>query len=657
MTEQDKTILTQIANTIRGLSIDAIAAANSGHPGLPLGCAELGAYLYAKHLRYHPQQPNWINRDRFILSAGHGSMLLYSCLHLAGYDVSLENLKNFRQLHSPTAGHPELGELPGIETTTGPLGQGVAAGIGMALAHKHLAAKFKQLPLNDSKVYILAGDGCIMEGISSEASAFAGHLNLNNVVVIYDSNDICLDGPTTECHTEDVQKRYEAYGWDVQTINGHDFDDIEKGLNTAKTNTKPTLIIAKTTIGQGSPSFAGTSDVHGKPLTAEEIEKTKANLGIEQAAFHVPEDVKAYFEAHNAELSSLTMEWIDTLNILRTEDKAVYQEWEAINKKALPANIDEILQNSSTKPGAATRALSNGVLQTIAENIPFVVGGSADLSCSDSTLMKTVGIITKDDFSGRNIKYGVREFGMAAIAYGMAIHGTITPYIGTFFTFSDYMKNAIRLAALMNLNVIYQFTHDSILLGEDGPTHQPVEHLAALRSMPNLTVIRPADATEVKAAWKTALSSENPVALVLSRQGVPDLDNSSYEKAQKGGYILQKETGSTIDINILSTGAEVSLALEVADTLTKSGKSVRVVSLPSFELFNAQPQSYQDEVLGTTVGKYCVIEAQTRFGWHQYVGKDATFVTVDTFGLSAPASDLKEVYGFTAEAIVKKLSA
>ncbi len=651
MNQNEKSALQLTANTIRALSIDAIAAANSGHPGLPLGCAELGAYLYGKGLNHNPKEPNWINRDRFILSAGHGSMLLYSCLHLSGFEVSLEDLKNFRKLGAPTAGHPEYHELPGVETTTGPLGQGLATAVGIALGQKTTQAR---TGLNlDNHTIVLVGDGCIMEGITSEASALAGHLALDNLIVIYDSNDICLDGPTSETHTENTQKRYEAYGWKVQTIDGHDLDAIHAAFRTAKAEKgAPQLIIAKTKIGKGSPTYEGSSEVHGKPLEKEEIQRTKEALGISLDPFFVPEAVKTYFQARLIEQHTQTQSWNLYFKDWYSINKTL---WDSLSTQQIPETLDATLKALEIKPGLATRASSSAVLQAIHDHVPAVIGGSADLSCSDSTYMKKSGSLSKTDFSQRNIKYGVREFAMGAMASGLRLQGNSIPFCGTFLTFSDYMKNAIRLAALMKLKVIYQFTHDSIFLGEDGPTHQPVEHLASLRSIPGLTVIRPADSTEVKAAWSIALQNEGPTALILSRQGLPELPNVSFEDTKKGAYIIRKESTEGLDLILLATGSEVSLALEVAKDLETAGKSVRVISFPSWELFESQSSTYQKELMPNTCA-YAVIEAQSSFGWHKYIGKNGICLTVDTFGKSGNAADLAKDYKLTKEACIQKIN-
>jgi transketolase len=647
------TALEKIAATIRGLSIDAINAANSGHPGLPLGCAEIGAYLYGYALQHYPKNPSWDNRDRFVLSAGHGSMLQYACLHLSGYDLTLDQLKSFRQLHSPTAGHPEYREVPGVETTTGPLGQGLATAVGIALGQKIAAQRF-HAPL-DSYTYVLAGDGCMMEGISAEAASFAGHLALDTLIVIYDSNDICLDGPLSESMSEDVAKRYESYGWHVIRIDGHDFDQIHAGIQEAKESGKPTLIEAKTIIGKGSPNKAGTHAVHGSPLGADEGALTKAALGLPDTPFYIPSDVTDYFRIHLETLQKTYDTWQDTYSKWVTNHPSYASMYTQSKEKRIPSSLLSGLKTLSLPENKATRSLSHAVIQFISEHCPFVLGGSADLSCSDNTYISGSSFIRHDDFSQQNIKYGVREFAMAAIASGLYLQGNCLPFIGTFLTFSDYMKNAIRLASLMQLGVIYQFTHDSIFLGEDGPTHQPVEHLASLRSIPNLTVIRPADGNEVKAAWKIALLSQTPVALILTRQGVPALDNSSFENAQKGAYIIKEASSPSIDHCIIATGSEVALALTVADTLESQGQSTRVVSMPSMELFDAQSKEYRASIIPDTAKTLSVIEAQSSFGWHKYVGKDGLTFTVDSFGLSAPEADLRKHFGFMPESIVKTL--
>ncbi len=646
--------LKEVANTIRGLSMDAIEAAGCGHPGLPLGCAEIAAYLYGFGLSHYPQKPDWQNRDRFILSAGHGSMLLYSALHLAGFGLSLDDLKQFRQLHSPTAGHPEFGDAAGIETTTGPLGQGLATATGIALGQKMISNRH-QLTENgilDSTIFVLASDGCIMEGISSESGSLAGHLGLDNLVVFYDSNDICLDGPTSECLSEDTEARYRSYGWDVYTIDGHDLSQIHDSVLSARKSSKPVLIIAKTTIGFGSPNLSDSSEVHGKAMGADEVKLTKDSLGIPVSPeFHVPETVRDYFKSLLSEQSSHYEEWAIRYN----ENATAQSVLSTIPKSAPSDSFLTQLSQLEMKEGVATRNSSQEVLQFLSNELPYLVGGSADLSCSDNTMMKTAGVLTKDDFSGRNIKYGVREFAMGAMTSGMALQGNQLPYCGTFLMFSDYMRNAIRLAALMGTHVVYQFTHDSVLLGEDGPTHQPVEHLASLRAIPNLTVIRPGDPTEVKAAWATAVTKGSPVALILSRQKVASLEGSSFEGAQKGAYIIKSESQDELDLLIFATGSELELAIDVAAAKEEEGFSVRVVSMPSWELFEEQSQDYKASVIGQAKQRLS-IEAQSSLGWHKYVGSDGIVISVDSFGESAPLAQLKSHFKLTKEDVLKRLN-
>lgn len=649
MISENNDILSAFARSIRSLAIDAIEAANSGHPGLPLGCADIVGYLYAEELRYSPQDPKWANRDRFVLSAGHGSMVLYPALHLAGYDLSLDDIKAFRQWGSKTPGHPEFGITDGVETTTGPLGQGLATAVGMALAVKMQRARLSDSTILNPNIFVLCGDGDLMEGVSAEASSFAGHLALDNLIVFYDSNDICLDGPIDECFTENVQARYEAYGWDVFAINGHDFEEIAQATASAKKSKKPVLIIAKTTIGLGSPNRAGTSESHGKPLGKEEAVLTKKALDIPtDKPFWIDSSLKAFFDAKAIEANKMAEKW---------KKKLSNEDLKVLNPSPLPADLMTILSNVVHKENGASREASNAIIQTLKSTLDHFIVGSADLSCSDNTVIKNDSVVQKNTFIGRNIKFGVREFAMAAIANGLSLDGYFIPVIGTFMTFSDYMKNGIRLAALMKLKVIYHFTHDSIFLGEDGPTHQPIEHLAALRAMPGLTVIRPADAAEAKGAWSMALQAQGPVALVMSRQGLPDLTGSRVSEVEKGAYVVKPESSTThIDYCLIATGAEVSLALDVANSLEADGLSVRVVSMPSFELFNAQPTVYKRDILPTAVQRVS-IEAQSRFGWGQYIGINGLAISIDHFGESAPASVLKEKFGFNVNSIKSKIKA
>jgi transketolase len=660
MDDESKKNLGKVANTIRQLSIDGVQKANSGHPGLPLGCAEIGAYLYGSLLKHNPKNSKWINRDRFILSAGHGSMFLYSCLHLSGFDLSLEELKNFRQLHSLTPGHPEYRETDGVETTTGPLGQGIATAAGQALGLKLLAARFNtpEHTIIDSKVYTLVGDGCMMEGISSEASSLAGHLGLDNLVVIYDSNRISLDGPLQESMSEDVSARYRAYGWKVYEVDGHNLDELHQALSEARTQqTGPVLVVARTIIGKGSPNKGGTHKVHGAPLGPEEVAATKEALGLPQEDFYIPQAVQDFFVRKLERDSETEAAWRKRFDAWAAANPDLYQEFEWMANRRLPTDLQDQLKALEIKSPVGGRNASNACLQLLASVLPQLYGGSADLSCSDLTFLDGLGAVSPEDFSGRNIKYGVREFAMAAMASGLAQTDLITPFIGTFFTFSDYMRNAIRLAALMKVQVIYQFTHDSVFLGEDGPTHQPVEQLASLRAMPGLHVIRPGGNNEVKGAWLAALHYQGPTAIVLSRQGVTTYEGTDVplsEGVGRGAYIIKKEKG-TPDFTFFVTGSELPLAFDTATELEKHGKDVRIVSMPCWELFENQDDAYRQSVVGGDLGKRVAIEAGVDFGWHRYVGIDGVTITQDTFGASAPASELAKEFGFTPESILERI--
>jgi transketolase len=660
MDKKQAEILSKIAMTIRGLSMDAVQKANSGHPGMPMGCAELGAYLYGSLLRHNPKNSKWMNRDRLVLSAGHGSMWLYSCLHLSGFNLSMDEIKNFRQLHSKTPGHPEYHYTDGVEATTGPLGQGIGNAVGMALGMKLLAARFNQadFPIFDQKIYCLAGDGCFMEGISSEASCFAGHLNLNNLILLYDSNHICLDGPTKECFTEDTKARYLAYGWDVFEINGYDFNQMEKVLGgLKKKQERPALVIVHTIIGKGSPNKEGTSKVHGSPLGKEEVIATKQALGMPLDDFYVPEEVRSYFEKRLSEDAKLEDEWNQMFKKWAAKNPDLANTYERMKRYDLPKDLEESLRKIEIKAPIAGRAASQEVLKTLGKLLPQLVGGSADLSVSDLTMMKDYPIVVPGDFKGRNIKFGVREFAMGTICNGISLCGMFQPYCGTFFTFSDYMRNSIRLAALSHYHVIYQFTHDSIFLGEDGPTHQSIEQLASLRAMPNLHLIRPGDSHEVRMAWLAALRYKGPTAIILSRQNLPDLVETQipYKDGMgRGAYIIKKEKKKP-DFTLFSTGSELHLAMEVAAILEKSGKYVRVVSMPCWSIFEEQDESYQRSIIGGDIGKRVAIEAGIELGWHKYIGMDGIAICMKGFGLSAPAQELAVEFGFTVDAIVQRL--
>jgi transketolase len=652
--------LAKIATSIRVLSMDAIQKADSGHPGLPLGCAELGAYLYGHLLRHNPRSPNWINRDRLILSAGHGSMWLYSCLFLSGFGLTLEDLKNFRQQRSKTPGHPESFETPGVESTTGPLGQGVGHAVGTALGLKILAKKFntEDFRLFSSKVYALAGDGCIMEGVSAEASSLAGHLNLDNLVVFYDSNEISLDGPLTETCSDDTKMRYRAYGWDVYEVNGHDFDQIDKAVRQAiHHQKKPVLIIAKTTIGKGSPTKAGSHLIHGSPLGEEEVKKAKAALGVPDEKFYVPQAVLSFFQERLVENAQLETEWKKLFENWSRSFPEKRRDFDAMLKDGLPNDVENALTALSIKAPTSGRKASQEAMQVLADMLPQLYTGSADLSSSDMTTLKKFPLIAKDHMGGRTIKFGDREFAMGTAAVGLAQTRMILPVIGTFLAFSDYMKSAIRIAALMRAKVVYQFTHDSIFLGEDGPTHQPIEQIAGLRAIPHLQVIRPSGTHEVKMAWLAVLSYQGPTALILSRQNIRDIPQTIVPYAEgmgRGAYIVRQEK-RTADITLLATGSELPLAIDVADALEQIGKSVRVISMPCWALFDQQPESYKTNLLGPSAGKKVSIEAASEVGRHKYIGSDGIAIAMEDFGASAPASILAQMFGFTVEEILDRI--
>lgn len=656
-----KQSLQKVANTVRILSMDAVQKANSGHPGLPLGCAELGAFLWGKGMRYNAKNPEWIGRDRFVLSAGHGCMLQYSLLHLAGYNVSMEDLQSFRQLGSKTPGHPEYGHTEGIEVTTGPLGQGVANAVGIAFGLKILANKFNtdKHALFDNKVFCLAGDGCIMEGISSEASSLAGHLGLNNLVLLYDSNKICLDGDLNECCSEDTAMRYKSYGWDVVEIDGYDFDAMDNLVKNLRENQKrPVFVVVHTIIGKGSPHKAGSHKAHGSPLGPDEVKATKEALGLSLEPFFVSQSVRSFFESRMQEGEKMESAWKEMYNSWSQENPQLYKTFETMLHNRVPDHLEDALKKLSIPSPIAGRSASQDVIKLLSSELPQLYGGSADLSGSDMTMMPDFSIIQPGNFKGRNIKYGVREFSMAAIAAGLFRTSMILPFCGTFCTFSDYMRNAIRLAALSKYHVIYQLTHDSIFLGEDGPTHQPVEHYAALRAIPNLHVIRPADGHEVKMAWLAALNYKGPTALILSRQKLPDLpvtDKPYAEGMARGAYIVLKEKANKPFATLFATGSELSLALDVASKLATLDKSIRVVSVPCVELFDKQDSTYQNTVVGGDLGIRVSIEAGIDMGWHKFIGREGIAVCMESFGASAPASALYELFGFTVDSIVDRI--
>lgn len=648
-------------NTIRTLSMDGVQKANSGHPGLPMGAAPMAYALWTKHLKANPKNSAWFDRDRFVLSAGHGSMLLYSMLHLSGYDVSIDDLKNFRQWESKTPGHPEVHYTDGVEATTGPLGQGFANSVGMAMAEAHLAAVYNkdEHKIVDHYTYTLCGDGDLMEGVSAEAASLAGHLKLGKLIALYDSNDISLDGPTSKAFTENVGRRFEAYGWQYILVNdGNDLNEINRAIELAKTEkSKPTLIEIKTVIGFGSPN-AGTHKVHGNPLGAEGIAAAKKQYGWEGEDFYVPKEVSERFIESIVEPGEKAEKnWHEAFETYRKDYPELAAQFESALSNELPENWDsEIPLYSVEDSAAASRKTSSEVLNAIAKKVPYLWGGSADLSSSNNTMIADVEDFQDGQYDGRNIWYGVREFGMAAAMNGIVLHGGTKTYAGTFFVFTDYLRAAVRLAALSKLPAIYVLTHDSVAVGEDGPTHEPVEHLSSLRGMPNLSVIRPADGNEVAAAWKLAIQSiDHPTLLVLSRQDLPVLSGTkelASENVAKGAYVLSAQEGEKPEGILIATGSEVALALEAQKTLKAEGKDVSVVSMPSFDLFEKQDKAYQESVLPNDVRKRLSIEMGATFGWERYTGLDGASVAIDKFGASAPGATVIENYGFTVDNVV-----
>ena len=652
-----------IANTIRGLSVDGVAAANSGHPGMPLGMADVCAVLWSEHMNFNPKNLKWLNRDRFILSAGHGSMLIYSLLHLYGYDLSMDDLKAFRQWGSKTPGHPENFVTAGVETTTGPLGQGVANAVGFALAEASLAARYNRegSEIIDHYTYVVAGDGCLQEGISHEACSFAGHNKLGKLIMLYDSNNITIDGPTHISFTEDTRKRFEAYGWQVLEIDGHDYDQINSAIAEAKKEkSKPSIIICKTIIGFGSPNRAGTSKAHGEPFPAEEIELMKEKLGLpKDKSFFVPDEISDLRAKTQEKGENLENQWNELWENYKNKNQEAAKELENSIKGEISKEALDIPQFGSEK-AIATRSASGTVLNHIAKYIPQLMGGSADLTPSNNTLPAGEESFSPENPKGRYIRYGVREHGMAAIMNGMALHGGVLPYSGTFFVFSDYMRPAMRMSALMEQQVVYVLTHDSIGLGEDGPTHQPEAHLWAYRMIPNMTVIRPMDANETAEAWKSALKNKKgPTCLVLTRQNLPVYDRAGLgwaksEEAQKGGYVLCED--KDFEAIIIATGSEVELAVEAKTKLNEQGVKVRIVSMPSTNIFDEQPQEYKESVLPKNILKRVAVEAGVTLGWYKYVGLEGRVIGLDRFGASAPYKTLYKEFGITTDAIVEAVN-
>ncbi len=663
MLSENKTIEERSVNTIRTLAIDAIQKANSGHPGIVMGCAPLAYLLYKKIMKHNPADPAWINRDRFILSAGHGSMLLYGILHLCGYDISLDDIKNFRQWGSITPGHPESGLTPGIETTTGPLGQGFANAVGMAIAEKNMGSRYnsEKYKILDHKIYCLASEGDMMEGVSHEAASLASHFGLDNLIVFFDSNNITIDGDLSFTMSEDVKKRFEAYKWNVARVdNINDTDALEKAVVSAKENAgKPTLIILKTTIGYGSPNKGGKSSSHGAPLGVDEVEATKKNLSWDtKESFFIPADVREHLLAAKETGAAYQASW-----------EKLYKKWSAEfpEKAAELKNIisgekdfsfmDQFPRFNDYSKSIATRSASGKIIEFIADYYPEFIGGSADLAASNKVKISDSGAFSSGDYSGRNIYFGIREHAMGSIANGISLYNNCRAFCATFLVFSDYMRPAIRIAAMTGLNPVYIFTHDSIGLGEDGPTHQPIEHISQLRSLPGMTVIRPADANETILAWKAALENhEGPTALMLSRQNLPVIDRNKYAPAEgllKGAYILYEPEKEPKHL-IISSGAEIDISLQAAETLSAEGIPTRVVNMGSMEIFEKQPEDYKDKVIPPEISSRLIVEAGLKCGWEKYIGCCGEAVTIDTFGASAPKEVLFEKFGFTAENLVER---
>ena len=652
--------LKDLSNAIRFLSIDAVQKANSGHPGMPMGMADVATVLFKYYLRFNPKNPSWINRDRFILSAGHGSMLLYSLLYLTGYKkIKLDDIKNFRQLNSICAGHPEYEKDSGIETTTGPLGQGLTNSVGMAIGQEILKKKFGSDLINN-KTYVIASDGDLMEGISHESMSLAGHLNLKNLIVFFDNNKISIDGPTSLSVSDNYKKRFESYGWSFQEINGHSYKQIFNAIKKATKSKKPSIISCKTIIGFGSPNKSGKASSHGAPLGDDEIKLVRKKLKWKHEPFQIPEKLMNSWREIGSRGQKLEEEWNNALGKKNTEIK---EEYERLIRGELPAALDKILGDEKlkffqTKPKMATRQCSSSIINSISNILPELIGGSADLSGSNNTKTENSKVITSKNFSGNYIHYGVREHAMAGIMNGLALYGCVIPFGGTFLIFSDYLKPSMRLSALMKLRVIYIFSHDSIGLGEDGPTHQPIEQLEHLRAIPNLNVFRPADINETLECWEIALKSKNnPSAIALSRQKLPYVSEHSAGEnmCSKGAYVLKK-TSDNADVSLIASGSEVEIALEAQEKLRNLNINSKVISVPCYDLFQNQTENYKDEILGKDTFKIS-IEASSQSGWKSVVGKDGVTVGLSTFGKSAPYKDIYKLFNLTSDEIVKIVKA
>ncbi|MDQ1090207.1 transketolase [Siphonobacter sp. SORGH_AS_1065] len=653
-------------NTVRVLSADAVQKANSGHPGMPMGAAPMGHVLWAHHMHYNPKNPEWPNRDRFLLSAGHGCMLQYSYLYLTGYNLTMDDIKSFRQLHSKTAGHPEYGLLDGIDITTGPLGQGFANGVGFAIAQKQLAARYNKpdFELFDYKIYAICSDGDLMEGVTSEAASIAGHLKLGNLIYLYDDNNISIEGNTAMTFDEDVAKRFEAYGWHVQSIeDGNDIQAISQAVENAKNETeRPSLIKVRTQIAYGSPNKVNTAGSHGSPLGEEEVKLVKQNFGFDpEKSFYVPDEVLDYYRSIGAKGEDLEKSWDELFAAYKEKYPDLAAQYEQERTLKLPENWQDAIPTFSAEEGKmATRKASGKVLNALAPILPSLTGGAADLAPSTDTMLKDYPSFSAEDRSGRNFHFGVREHSMGAILNGMAMTKGIIPYGATFLIFSEYMRPPIRMAAIMKIRTILVYTHDSIGLGEDGTTHQPVEQLIALRAMPNIVVIRPADANETAQAWKAAIEhTTGPVIIVLTRQDIPILDQNKYAKAEnlsKGAYILSDSEGEP-DVILLATGSEVSLILEAQQKLAEESIQARVVSMPCWEFFEKQDEAYKESVLPKSLKKRLAVEAASPVGWHKYVSDEGDVIAMTTFGESAPAKDLFKEFGFTVDNVVSRAKA
>lgn len=661
MSNQQVTVDQLAINSLRTLAIDAIEKANSGHPGMPMGAAPMAHVLWSRFMKVNPSNPQWFDRDRFVLSAGHGSMLLYAMLHLMKYDVTIDDLKNFRQWGSRTPGHPEYGHTPGVDATTGPLGQGIATAVGMAMAEQHLAAVYNRddLEVVNHYTYVICGDGDLMEGVSGEASSLAGHLKLGKLIVLYDSNDISLDGDLHRSFSEDVAMRYQAYGWQYLRVeDGNDLAAIDQAIRDARADlTRPTLVEVKTTIGYGSPNKGGKSASHGAPLGAEESKLAKQSYQWQyDEDFYVPQEVDAFFNDVAEAGKQQETEWNERFAEYAKRYPELAQQLQSSISRELPQDWDAELPQYETGSKLATRAASGNAINALANRIPYLIGGSADLASSNNTMIKGADDLTAASYAGRNIWFGVREFAMGAALNGMALHGGLKVFGGTFFVFSDYLRPAIRLSALMKLPVVYVFTHDSIAVGEDGPTHEPIEQLAGLRAMPGLTVLRPADANETNEAWRYAISrTDEPVVLVLTRQALPTMAETAEKAADgltKGGYVLADAKEGEPQLILLAAGSEVSLCMQASEELSARGIAARVVSIPSWELFEKQSKEYRDSVLPPAVTARLAVEMGSSQGWDRYTGDRGAIIAIDQFGASAPGERIMKEYGFTVENVV-----